>query len=431
MTASSLDTPRALDARPGRRHEHLLRGSAYGLASVGAGALTAALFWLVAARLYPADEVGRASALFTSLLFVTFVANLGVPVVIARFGSEPAEEYRVLVAWASLTAAVSAGLAGALFLFVVPARVTEPLRASGDLGGMLVFAALAAFTAVTLVIDTRLMVARRWSWVFWRVAAVGALRIPLLWLAPAGDDALWIFVVCALPPALSGAAGLAFLHRLTGQRLRLRPAPPVARVAVRYAGVNYLSTLASDAARFALPVLVLIHVTARTNASFYVAWSVTMVAFLVPVTIGQVLLAEGPKATGDGAPAHTRMALGVAVGLMALASLVAWLFADVIVRLYGADYREAADMLPVLMAAGVPWAVTSIALADARLRRRSAATLAIPIVLAVVVLVPALALVPGRGVDGAMTAWLIGNFVAAVVGGTLTFSAHRRADHRA
>lgn len=406
---------------PGARG-HLLRGSAYSLASVAAGAATAAVFWLVAARLYPVDAVGRASALFSSLLFVTFVTNLGIPVAVARYGSEAPDTYRSLVAWSLLAAGVSATAVGAVFVVAVPDDVTAPLREWGMGPAVSIFAALAGCTALTLVIDTRLMVARQWPWVLVRVAAAGALRIPLLWLAAIGNDAFWVFLLCALPPALSGLVALASLRRLTGSRLRLRPGPTVARAASRYAGVNYLATLASDAARFALPLLVVLHVTPSENASFYVAWGVTLVAFLVPVTIGQVLLTEGSRADGHAA-AQSRQALVLAVALMAAASLVCWAFADVIVSLYGSGYREAARILPTLMAAGVPWAITSICLADARLRRDSRSTLLITVTMGISVLGAALLLVPDRGVDGATAAWLAGNAIAAVVGTVLTLVA--------
>jgi O-antigen/teichoic acid export membrane protein len=423
------DPPFPLDlssaAGTGDGHRHLLRGSAYSLVTITVGAVTSAVFWLVAARMYPTDAVGRASALFTSLLFVTFVTNLGIPVAVAHFGGEDQAAYDVLVTWGLGIAAASGAVGAVLFVLLVPAGTTSALREWGTAPALAVFAALAAATALSIAVDIRLMVSRRWGWVLVRVAAVGVVRLPLLGLAAVGNDAVWLFLLAAIPPALSGLAGVAFLPRLTGGLLRFRPVPGVAGAARRYAGVNYLATLASDAARFALPVLVLLHVSATTNASFYVAWGVTLVAFLVPLTIGQVLVAEGPKAAG-GAAAQTRIALLLSLAIMTVASLVAWRMADVLVSVYGTGYREAARILPPLMAAGVPWAVTSICLADARVRRDHRATLVITVVLGVAVLGPALALVPARGLDGATTAWLGGNVAAAVVGAAVMLRARLR-----
>ena len=72
-------------------------------------------------------------------------------------------------------------------------------------------------------------------------------------------------------------------------------------------------------------------------------------------------------------------------------------------------------MLPALVAAAIPWAVTSVYLTEARVRHRSAATVLITVVLSLAILVPALVLVPEDGIDGAATAFLVGNIVAAIV----------------
>lgn len=88
---------------------------------------------------------------------------------------------------------------------------------------------------------------------------------------------------------------------------------------------------------------------------------------------------------------------------------------DVVVTLYGDDYRQAADVLPTLVAASIPWAVTSVYLTEARVRQRSAATVSITLALTVAILGPALVLVPNRGLDGAAFAFLAGNVVAALV----------------
>jgi O-antigen/teichoic acid export membrane protein len=163
-----------------------------------------------------------------------------------------------------------------------------------------------------------------------------------------------------------------------------------------------------------MPVIVLVNVDADRNASFYVAWGMAALACYVPTAIGQALLAEGGR---DGArlQSQVRLALVVAGGLMVVGTLVATLGREVIVTLYGEDYRDAARLLPRLVAAAIPWAVTSVYLTEARVRHRNVATVAITSVLSVAILVPALILVPDHGLDGAATAFLGGNIVAAVV----------------
>jgi O-antigen/teichoic acid export membrane protein len=183
---------------------------------------------------------------------------------------------------------------------------------------------------------------------------------------------------------------------------------------VRYSAINWASTLAYQAPTFAMPVIVLVHVDADRNASFYVAWGVAALACYVPTAIGQALLAEGGR---DGAHlrSQVRLAILVAGGLMVVGAAVATIGRDLIITLYGSDYQAAADVLPRLVVAAIPWAVTSVYLTEARVRHRSAATVLITVVLSLAILVPALILVPDDGIDGAANAFLAGNIVAAMV----------------
>jgi O-antigen/teichoic acid export membrane protein len=386
--------------------------------------LTGAIFWLVAARLYPSTAVGNASALFTAVLFVNFLSNLGIPVLVARFGDEDRVDYDVLFTIALVVSAAGSAVAAVGYLLVVDAPSVEVLRRWGFGPAALVFAVLVIGASIAVLVDVRLMVARRWGAMLVRVAAVGLLRLPLLWFDWGVDEAVWLFLISMIPPAASGFVGLAALRRLESTRYRLRPRPRALDVAVRYAGVNYLATLAADGVRFALPVLVLVNVTPTANASFYVAWSVTMIAFLVPATIGQVLLVEAPRS--DDRWAHARTAALLAGGLMALAAALVWLGTDLLVSLYGPGYQEGADILPRLMLAGVPWSVTSVALADARVRHDHVVTLAITVVLAASIIGPAVALVPSGGIATAADVWLSGHVIASIVAAVLMLRARGR-----
>ena len=99
---------------------------------------------------------------------------------------------------------------------------------------------------------------------------------------------------------------------------------------------------------------------------------------------------------------------------------------------YGENYRDAAHILPAMMAAGIPWAITSLYLTEARVLHRNVVTVVITMTLTLSIIVPALILVPGsgkgHGLDGASTSWLIGNCIAAVVAVVATWveSPHAR-----
>ena len=126
------------------------------------------------------------------------------------------------------------------------------------------------------------MTQRRWGLVLARASIVGFARFPLLLLPVDQDRAVWLLVVAALPTAVSGFVGTAWLPKVTGHRhvfgpMPARPAPGCATPLV-----NWASTLTYQAPTFAMPVIVLVNVSADDNASFYVAWGVAAVACYVP-----------------------------------------------------------------------------------------------------------------------------------------------------
>lgn len=392
----------------------LVRGSAWLVATVAVNAASGFAFWLAAARSEHAADVGRASALLTSVLFVNYATSMGLPVALARHGSEQSRHTHVLFGRILLYTSATSVLGTLLFVAAVPGRIVEPLWQWGTVPGLGFFAAIVAGMSYTVLVDVRLAALRRWGWVLVRVAIVGVVRLALLSVGPVGDATTWLFLLAAGLPALSGCAGAALLH---AEGLSLEGPAPDARTTLAtlgYASVNYVGMLAAQAPQFALPVLVLLRVSPVENAAFYVAWSITTFVFLVPATIGQVLLVEGGRDATD-LESHTRVALRLAGAAIGLAVIVSILGAPIISAAYGSAYGRVADLLPLLVLAGVPWSLTTVALNRARVLADHASTLAITVTFAVGVLGLAVLLVPARGADGAVTAWIVGNMAAATI----------------
>ncbi len=425
---------RSLAARdrliPGRRSStgpkgHLVFGSAWVMLGFLAQAVTGVGFWVLAARLYDQVDVGVASGLFTSLQFVNYASALGLQELLSRYRPETRGD--PLLGWSTLATVASSIIGTVAYLAVVSAQsgsnsALSALTTAGP-AAIIGFAAVAAANAIAALADARLMWARRWSWVFWRLALAGAVRLPLV-LVPSlvlGADAslaqdqvgVWLFFVMAAPIAVSGLITLGLLGRAGNPRPSLAVPEGGWSQPIRYAGVNYLSHLAILAPQFILPVIVFVNVRPVTYANFFLAWSIAAVAFILPVTIGRVLLVEGSRNTSE--TGTTRQAIVLAVGSMIVATIGAGLLALLLPSIYGASYTEAGRILPWLVAGGIPWSVTSIALARARVVADSVSIVVMTAFAAVAVLGLAMALVPSRELDGAIAAWCLGNAVASAV----------------
>ncbi|CAN5583307.1 hypothetical protein BH10ACT1_BH10ACT1_28940 [soil metagenome] len=410
-------------------HKHLLTGSSVLVVGAAVQGLGGMVFSLIVAQWDTKAHFGDASALFTSILFVTYLAGLGLPVALARYASDRSTDSHVVFAWGAIFTAIASVVASGLYLFLVHPKAAHVLWDWNPVGGFALFAVVVMGSAFSLVVDVRCMTMRRWNLVLVRVGLVAVAKVALLPIGQSSEHRpVLLFLYLGGPVALSGFVGLAMLGRITGGRHRLSPRPPTARSAVRYSLINYVSTLAYQAPYFALPIIVLVHVDSATNSSFYVAWGIVAIAFYVPSAIGQALLAEGGK---DGAQLRSQMRLAMllAVGLMGAGTIITFLGKGVVVAAYGEDYRDSAHILPAMMLAGIPWAMSSLYLTEARVMHRHASTVVITATLTLAIIVPALILVPGtgkgHGLDGASTAWLVGNVLAAIVATVTTWIGRR------
>lgn len=122
-----------------------------------------------------------------------------------------------------------------------------------------------------------------------------------------------------------------------------------------------------------------------------------------------------------------RLAMGLAIGLMTAGALATALGKGLVVVVFDESYREAAHILPAMMLAGIPWAISSLLLTEARVLHRHVATVVITLTLTLAIIVPAWVMVPDRGLDGASAAWLLGNVFAAVVAMAVTWVSRRQA----
>jgi O-antigen/teichoic acid export membrane protein len=424
--------PRFSSARVAR-HRQLITGSSVLVLGAAVQAITGSLFWLVSAQFDKQADVGSATKLFTSVLFVTYLAGLGLPVALARYAPDRDRDSQVVFTWSAIITVISATVLGGAYVAafeltdIFESSATEVLTDFDSILGPLLFVVAVAGAALSMIVDVRCMTARRWNLVLARITIVGVVRIPLLFLLRDGEHrALWLFVFAVGPVAASGILGAIFAPKLAEGRHRLGPKPAAAREAARYSFVNYVSTLAYQAPYFALPVIVLTSVSEDAYASFYIAWGVVGLAFYVPTAIGQALLAEGGR---DGARVYSqvKLAMLLALGLMVGGAIVSYLGKDLITTFYGEEYDDAARVLPVMMAAGIPWAISSLLLSEARVLHRHVATVAITLTLTVAIVIPALRLVPIDGIDGASRAWFIGNVVAAGVAVIFTLAGRMRA----
>ena len=395
-----------------RRNAPLLRSSVSLSSAAGLAAFGGFIFWLLIARIASPGIVGTAAALYSSVQFVNYVTGLGLPIAVARYGSSPKHESSVLFNW-SVVLTVASSFVGAVIYFAIVPRELHELPALGVAGSVIIFGLIVAGISIFTVLDVRLISQHRRSWVVGKAVFVGLVRLPFVFVPAIAHSVIGIFFVAAGAPALCGFLAWVFADlRCVKFRFPLRPLPDDARAALSYSVVNGAAQLAVQGPFYLLPVIVLIIVSPRENASFYVAWTIASVLFLIAQGVGQALLVEGNRSGRLGSQTRSALQFGLALGVGLF--VVCLIGSKVVPVLYGPSYTAGAQIMPILGAAVIPWAVFTVVLAMTRVRHNHRRNVALSSIFAVSVLIPAAVLVAKFGINGAAWSWFIGNVVAAL-----------------
>jgi O-antigen/teichoic acid export membrane protein len=226
----------ALRARGGgSAQRHLLTGSTVlvlGAAVQGFGGLAFSIF---VNKIDVKADFGDATALFTSVLFVTYLAGLGLPVALARYAPDRSVDSHVVFSWAVLATIPASIVASGLYLLLIDPHAAQTVLWDWDpVLGFTIFALVVVGSAFSLIVDVRFMTMRRWNLVLARICIVAVAKIALLPLFQSSDQrALWIFLDLGAPVAISGFVGVLLVTKVTGGRHRLRPQRATAQAAVR------------------------------------------------------------------------------------------------------------------------------------------------------------------------------------------------------
>jgi O-antigen/teichoic acid export membrane protein len=404
---------------PWRAGTPLLR-NAYAL--MASSALTAVLgmgYWILAARRYPAEEVGRASATIATMTWLSTIAVLNVPGSLTRYLPRAGRQAGRLVRSAYLLSGTLAGVASLLFLLGVGAWAPGFgfLRASPAMAAWF-FAATVAWCIFTLQ-DCVLTGLRRAIWVPVENVAFGVAKMGLLLAFAAAAPGAGIFASWTIPmAAMLVPMNMLIFRVLLPRHARASLAGEARPIRYREIGVflagDSAGTMASFAATAFLPILVVSRFGPAVNAYFYVAWTTSVVLNLLAVNMGMSLTVEGSR-DGPELGAHLRVSVQRLSRLLLPAVTVGVALAPLVLALFGASYVEAGTtLLRLLLFAAVPRAVVELYLGVVRAQGRSRPIALVQGAQAALFLVLVSGLLSRAGISGIGWAYALSNLVVAV-----------------
>lgn len=395
----------------------LYANSVFLIMNSAAGAVLGFVFWVLAARLYPAEAVGSASAVVSVAALLTFIATLGFGTGLIRFLSEAGSNKAALINSCFTLSGLVALAAALVFLAGISLWSPAMQFVRDDSRFALTFVIfVVSGTLVNLLNDTYLAFGRA-EYTFAQGLTFGLLKVALVAAFVIVFSVFGIVASVALATAILAVAGMAFFLP------RLQPCyRPEAAISRHFTGEIFRFSLANYAGQglaslpgWLLPVIVLGRSGSQENAHFFIAWSIAVVLFSVPNAISNSLFAECSRDSSRLAR-DLRRSLVMSAVLGTLAAIIFAAGGNWILLAFGRQYSSGGlQLLWLLVPSVLPLSVTSLYLAVAKIRKKVGYIIAANGAIAAGTLLPGYLLLPRLGILAPGLSWLVSQTVVALV----------------
>jgi len=406
------------------RTDRMLRSSVFLMLNSGIQAALGSVFWIITARLFNTESVGRASSLISAVNLIAILGLLGLNVTFLRYLPVAQQRNRLITAGIGLVATCS-GILALIYVLFMP-LVARPIAfVAHSLVLAAGFVILTAGAGVNGITDSVFIAAGKAGYNAFADGVVGGVAKLVLIAVLASGGAYGIF--CAATGGFMAAALASLLLMVTVLRWRPRVGDfaKVLRPVLRFSVVNYMGNVLLLLPTMVVPLIVLNRIGPSGAAYYYVAFQLANLLYQAVFAVEQPFLVEGAHAGAiDRAVLMRSIRVLLVLCIPSFAAVI--LFGHQLLHVFGANYgNNAAGSLLPLTAALLPIAAQNWFLTILRLSSQFRAIVWSNVVFAVVITGLAWVLAP-RGLSAVAMAWPIGASAAALVAGVAAMRTIRR-----
>ncbi len=403
------------------KNDSLLRNSIFIMASTIVTSGIGYLYWVLAARMYSAHDIGLASAFISAMTLTSIFANMGIGSALVQLLPRRASGH----AWSlTLNVCIAIGILTSLIGGVIVAIALPLLSAQfaiiqSHLAYAVIFIISVIVCTVATLLDQTFLAERATSNMAVRNAIFALLKLPLM-IVFVQIGALGIYFSWVLALAATVVlAGFVLIPRLKrGYCVAIRGASEQIRpMFSAFAGHHFIN-IGGILPLYLLPVFVAIRLSVTDNAYFYTTWMMGSVFFMVSPSVASALFSEGAHEASDVISKARKSILIISILLLPIL-LVFLVGGRYLMLVFGPDYPlHGLLLLMLLTISAVPDAITNVYVSLLRVQRRLYQAAFLNLSMATITLALAWILLPRIGIVGAGWAWLIAQSFGSLLVGT-------------
>jgi O-antigen/teichoic acid export membrane protein len=395
------------------RGDHLVRNSLYLMLSSGLQSALGFTFWIIMARLFTTDDVGRASSLVSATTLMAFFALFGLNSTLVRY-LPTAENRNSLITGALLLVAGCGGVIALIYVLLTPIFAprlsfisSRPVLAMG-------FVLLTAAAAVNLLTDSVFIASRKASLCALTDGGVGGLSKIVFGLILAGSGTYGLFAASAGGFSTAALVSIILIVTTLHWRPSFREPFRALKPLLRFSGANYVANVLNLLPSVVVPIIVLDRLGAESAAYYFVSFQMAALVYAAVQAVEQAFLAEGSQAEADWRKIRNR-SRRIAIVLFVPGCVVLALTARWVLLAFGPRYSQHGSTgLELLAVAVIPIAFCNWSWTVLRLSGRLRTLVFSNAVFAIAICGGAWVLA-SHGLTALTAAWPIGCTIAAAV----------------
>jgi O-antigen/teichoic acid export membrane protein len=389
-----------------------VRRSQLKLQSTGLQAALGFAFWVVAARLFSAHDVGQATSLLSAATVIAYIAQIGLNSTVIRY--LPTTKSRDVLITVSLALVGSLGMIVAVaYVFALPIIAPQLRFLEHNVLFALGFVLLSGAAAINLFTDSIFIASRRTGVNAVVDGGVGGVSKLLLIGVLAGSGTYGLFCASVGGFAAAALASVVLSWTLLHYRPEFKGALDTMRPLLRFSGANYLGNVFNLLPTLVVTLIVLDRLGAQAAGYYFIAFQFANLLYAGSYAVEANFLAEG--AHGEERLTTLMWRSGkVLIYLAVPAALAGTLLAHWIMLVFGGQYAaHGSDALMIMALGTIPVSAQNWLVTVLRLSGQLAAITVCNVVYAVAICGLAWILAP-HGLTPVGAAWLLGPAIGAV-----------------
>lgn len=310
----------------------LLKNSLYLMLTSISNAGFGFIFWVLAAKFYSQEEVGIATALFSSLSLLVLLSRFGLDYSIISFF--PKNEKNPIFSTSSLITTLFSIFFGIIYIAGIDLFSPKLNLLKSFLNSSVFLTTLAASSLISIT-GISFVALRKSEYYFFQSILVGSRVVFLVPLIAFGSIGIMSSIDFSLILALF--ISLIYLKKLN-IKLTFGIDKHFLSNSFNFSVGNYISGLSTAAPSFILPIMVLNTLGPEQAANYYIVYSIAAFLFMIPNTISVSLFVEGSN--GEDLKKAVYKSMSTILSLLIPCAIILFFCGSWILRFMDKDYSS-------------------------------------------------------------------------------------------